>query len=70
MVDLLEVEDGAEEDELLFIARDEGCSLIQGGSPLLENSLRRRNEMVSRMMEALSSCEVIAGGSGNILANS
>ena len=69
LVDLLEVDVVPAEDEfeeLLLMEREDGCSLIHGGSPLLENSLRRRNEMVSRMIEALSSCEVMAGGSGNI----
>lgn len=49
---------------------ERGFSLAHGGSPLLENSLSRRNEMVSRMMDALSSCDVMAGGSGSILASS
>lgn len=49
---------------------DDKFSLIHGGSPLLEKSLSRRNEMVNLMMDALSSCDVMAGGSGNILASS
>lgn len=63
----LDAEEDVVGDELL---PEEGWSLIQGGSPLLEKSLRRRNEMVSRMMEALSNCDVMAGGRGNILASS
>ena len=58
-------------DELeLTDEREDNDSLIHGGSPLLEKSFSRRNEMVSRMMEALSSWEVMAGGRGNILASS
>ena len=58
-------------DELeLTDEREDNDSLIHGGSPLLEKSFSRRNEMVNRMMEALSSWEVMAGGRGNILASS
>ena len=58
-------------DELeLTDEREDSDSLIHGGSPLLEKSFSRRNEMVNRMMEALSSWEVMAGGRGNILASS
>lgn len=49
---------------------DDMDSLIQGGSPLLEKSFSRRNDMVNLIMEALSSWEVMAGGRGNILASS
>ncbi len=49
---------------------DESDSLIQAGSPLLEKSFSRRNEIVNLMMDALSSWEVMAGGRGNILASS
>ena len=66
-----DVELDAEEDVVGdALLPEEGWSLIQGGSPLLEKSLRRRNEMVSRMMEALSNCDVMAGGRGSILASS
>lgn len=34
---------------------DDRDSLIHGGSPLLEKSLSRRNDIVNLMMEALSS---------------
>jgi hypothetical protein len=49
---------------------DESDSLIQAGSPLLEKSFSRRNDIVNLMMDALSSWEVMAGGRGNILASS
>ncbi len=49
---------------------DKSDSLIQGGSPLLEKSLSRRNDIVNLMMDALSSWEVMAGGRGSILASS
>jgi len=48
----------------------EGLSLTHGGSPWEEKSLSLRKEIVSRMMDALSSCEVMAAGSGNNLASS
>lgn len=80
VVEAVDAEDGDEVvgDSLLLLLllafvpalRVEGCSLIQGGSPLLEKSLRRRKDIVSRMMDALSSCEVMAGGKGSILASS
>ncbi len=47
-----------------------GISLVHGGSPCPEKSLNFRYEMVNLIMEALSNCEVMAAGKGNILANS
>jgi hypothetical protein len=41
-----------------------------GGKPCSEKSLSFRYEMVSLMMDALSSWDVIAAGRGSILANS
>jgi len=59
-----------DEEFELADAIDDSDSLIQAGSPLLEKSFSRRNDIVSRMMDALSSWEVMAGGRGNILASS
>ena len=71
---LVELEDDPELDEDVDIfadaLEDDRLSLIHGGSPLLEKSFSRRNDIVNRMMDALSSCDVMAGGRGNILANS
>lgn len=47
-----------------------GVSRFHGGSPCPEKSRNFRYEMVRRIMEALSSCDVMAAGSGSIFANS
>lgn len=49
---------------------DGGPSLFHGGSPCPEKSLNFRYDIVSRIILALSSCEVMAAGSGSIFANS
>lgn len=53
-----------------FLDADCGPSLVHGGSPWPEKSLSFRYDIVSRMMEALSNCDVIAAGRGSILASS
>lgn len=45
-------------------------SLVHCGSPWLVNSRSLRKLIVSLIIEALSSCEVIAAGNGSNLANS
>jgi len=47
-----------------------GPSRDHGGSPWLEKSRSLRYEIVNLIMEALSSWEVMAAGSGSIFASS
>jgi hypothetical protein len=54
--DVVDVDPDTFDEEFEFADEiDERDSLIQGGSPLLEKSLSRRNDIVNLMMDALSS---------------
>ena len=55
-------------DVPLFLCRSEFFAHF--GSALSAKSRNLRYPIVKRMIDALSSCEVIAEGNGNIFANS